>query len=253
MIQDGKLYVFTTRADTIMGVTFCAVAPEHPLATQAALSNPQLAAFIEQCKLGGTTEAEMATREKEGMPTGLYVTHPVTGAEVQVWVGNYVLMTYGDGAVMGVPAHDERDFAFAKKYDLPIVQVVDVAGKEYSTNAWQEWYGDKQAGRTINSGKYDGLSHKEAVDAIAVDLGAQGWAKSRPPGACATGASRASAIGAPPSPSSTARIAARSRCRKKTCRWSCPTTSSRTAAATRWPRTRLSCPAPAPNAASRRA
>ena len=173
LIQDGKLYVFTTRSDTIMGVTFCAVAPEHPLATQAALSNPQLATFIEQCKLGGTTEAEMATREKEGMPTGLFVTHPVTGAEVEVWVGNYVLMTYGDGAVMGVPAHDERDFAFAKKYELPIVQVVDVAGKAYSTDAWQEWYGDKQAGRTINSGKYDGLSHKEAVDAIAADLGAQ--------------------------------------------------------------------------------
>ncbi|MGH2263469.1 class I tRNA ligase family protein, partial [Klebsiella pneumoniae] len=88
--------------------------------------------------------------------------------------GNYVLMTYGDGAVMGVPSHDERDFAFAKKYKLPIVQVVDVAGKEYSTDAWQEWYGDKQSGRTINSGKYDGLSHKEAVDAIAADLGAQG-------------------------------------------------------------------------------
>ena len=174
LIQDGKLYVFTTRADTIMGVTFCAVAPEHPLATHAAASNPGLAAFIEQCKLGGTTEAEMATREKEGMPTGLYVTHPITGAEVEVWVGNYVLMTYGDGAVMGVPAHDERDFAFARKYQLPIRQVVAVAGKEYSDQAWQEWYGDKQSGLTINSGKYDGLSHKEAVDAIAADLGAQG-------------------------------------------------------------------------------
>ena len=174
LIQDGKLYVFTTRADTIMGVTFCAVAPEHPLATHAAASNPRLAAFIEQCKLGGTTEAEMATREKEGMPTGLYVTHPITGAEVEVWVGNYVLMTYGDGAVMGVPAHDERDFAFARKYQLPIRQVVAVAGKEYSDQAWQEWYGDKQSGLTINSGKYDGLSHKDAVDAIAADLGAQG-------------------------------------------------------------------------------
>ena len=116
----------------------------------------------------------MATREKEGMPTGLYVTHPITGAEVEVWVGNYVLMTYGDGAVMGVPAHDERDFAFARKYQLPIRQVVAVAGKEYSDQAWQEWYGDKQSGLTINSGKYDGLSHKEAVDAIAADLGAQG-------------------------------------------------------------------------------
>ena len=107
--------------------------PEHPLATHAAASNPRLAAFIEQCKLGGTTEAEMATREKEGMPTGLYVTHPITGAEVEVWVGNYVLMTYGDGAVMGVPAHDERDFAFARKYQLPIRQVVAVAGKNTPT------------------------------------------------------------------------------------------------------------------------
>src|SRR5690606_27075608 len=96
-----------------MGVTFCAVAPEHPLATHAAQSNPDLAAFIEQCKLGGTTEVEIATREKSGMRTGLTVTHPLTGEPVEVWVGNYVLMSYGDGAVMGVPAHDERDFAFA--------------------------------------------------------------------------------------------------------------------------------------------
>ncbi|PAX94488.1 leucine--tRNA ligase, partial [Bordetella pertussis] len=174
LIQDGKLYVFTTRADTIMGVTFCAVAPEHPLATHAAQSNPALAAFVEQCKLGGTTEAEMATREKEGMPTGLTVTHPLTGAEIDVWVGNYVLMTYGDGAVMGVPAHDERDFAFARKYGLPIRQVVALEGKTYSTDAWQEWYGDKQAGRTVNSGKYDGLAYQAAVDAIAADLAAQG-------------------------------------------------------------------------------
>src|SRR3546814_430561 len=132
LIQDGKLYVFTTRADTIMGVTFCAVAPEHPLATHAAQSDPALAAFIEQCKLGGTTEAEIATREKAGMRTGLAVTHPLTGAQVDVWVGNYVLMSYGDGAVMGVPAHDERDFAFAKKYQLPIQQVVAVAGDRKS-------------------------------------------------------------------------------------------------------------------------
>jgi leucyl-tRNA synthetase len=174
LIQDGRMYVFTTRADTIMGVTFCAVAPEHPLATHAARANPALAAFIEQCKLGGTTEAEMATREKEGMPTGLAVTHPITGQAVEVWVGNYVLISYGDGAVMGVPAHDERDFAFARKYGLPIRQVIDVTGKSYSTDAWQEWYGDKQSGRVINSGKYDGLSSKEAVDAIAKDVGAQG-------------------------------------------------------------------------------
>ena len=127
LIGDGRMYVFTTRADTIMGVTFCAVAPEHPLAVHAAASDPALAAFIETCKSGGTTEAELATQEKLGMPTGLSVTHPLTGEPVAVWVGNYVLMSYGDGAVMGVPAHDERDFAFALKYDLAIKQVVGIA------------------------------------------------------------------------------------------------------------------------------
>jgi leucyl-tRNA synthetase len=167
LIGDGKMYVFTTRADTIMGVTFCAVAPEHPLATHAATSNPALAAFIEACVKGGTTEAEMATKEKEGVPTGLVVTHPITGAPVDVWVGNYVLMGYGDGAVMGVPAHDERDFAFARKYKLRIEPVIDVAGQAYSTDAWQDWYADKQRGRCINSGVLDGLSYKQAVDAVA--------------------------------------------------------------------------------------
>src|SRR3546814_13710329 len=132
------MYVFTTLADTIMGVTFGAVAAEKPLATHAAGKNPELAAFIEACKQGGTTEAELATREKEGMPTGLSVTHPLTGEPVQVWVGNYVLMSYGDGAVMGVPAHDERDFIFAKKYSLPIQDVVAVQGKTYSTDQKSE-------------------------------------------------------------------------------------------------------------------
>ena len=174
LIGDGKMYVFTTRADTIMGVTFCAVAPEHPLATHAAASNPELAAFIEECKKGGTTEAELATQEKKGMPTGLTVVHPLTGASVPVWVGNYVLMSYGDGAVMGVPAHDERDFAFAKKYHLPILQVVTVDGEHYTTERWQEWYADKQRGVTINSGNYSGLSYQAAVDAIASSLADKG-------------------------------------------------------------------------------
>ncbi|MDI1236899.1 MAG: leucine--tRNA ligase [Polaromonas sp.] len=174
LIGDGKMYVFTTRADTIMGVTFCAVAPEHPLAVHAAASNPKLAAFIEDCKSGGTTEAELATQEKKGERTGLSVTHPLTGEAVEVWVGNYVLMSYGDGAVMGVPAHDERDFEFAKKYALPIKQVTDVSGKTYSDAAWADWYGDKQQGVAINSGKYDGLAFKAAVDAVAADLAALG-------------------------------------------------------------------------------
>jgi leucyl-tRNA synthetase len=174
LIGDGRMYVFTTRADTIMGVTFCAVAPEHPLATQAALTNPALAAFIEQCKQGGTTEAELALREKEGMPTGLFVTHPVTHREVPLWVGNYVLMGYGDGAVMGVPAHDERDFAFALKYDLDIVQVVHLDGEHYDYHHWHDWYGDKQRGVTINSDIFSGLQYQEAVDAVARMLADKG-------------------------------------------------------------------------------
>jgi leucyl-tRNA synthetase len=174
-IQDGKLHVFTTRADTIMGITFCAVAPEHPLAEHAARSRPEVAAFVDTCKQGGVTEAELATKEKEGVPTGLTVKHPLTGADVPVWVGNYVLMSYGDGAVMGVPGHDERDFAFARKYGLPIVQVIQVpdAGT-YSIEAWADWYGDKQRGTCVNSGQYDGLAYQQAVDAVAADLAAKG-------------------------------------------------------------------------------
>src|SRR6202522_362889 len=108
---DGKgvLHAFTTRADTLMGVTFCAVAAEHVLAVWAARDNAQLAAFIEECKRGPAIESELATQEKKGMPTGLAVRHPITGAAIPVWVGNYVLMSYGEGAVMGVPAHDERE------------------------------------------------------------------------------------------------------------------------------------------------
>ena len=170
LIQDGKMYVFTTRPDTIMGVTFCAVAPEHPLAIHAAKTNPALTAFIEHCKQGGTTEAELATREKEGLDTGLTVTHPLTGDTVPLWVGNYVLMSYGDGAVMGVPAHDERDFAFANKYGLTIKQVVQAGDKPFNDQVWSEAYADKQTGRLINSGIYDGLSFTEALGAIAAKL-----------------------------------------------------------------------------------
>jgi leucyl-tRNA synthetase len=138
---DGEaklLRVFTTRADTIMGVTFAAIAAEHPLATRLARDNAELQAFIDECKRGGVAEADVATMEKKGVPTGFFVTHPLTGAQVEVWIGNYVLMSYGEGAVMGVPSHDERDFAFAKKY-----------------------------------GKYDGMSTEEAINAIAADLKAK--------------------------------------------------------------------------------
>jgi leucyl-tRNA synthetase len=174
LIDAGRMYVFTTRADTIMGVTFCAVAPEHALALHAAANNPKLAAFLEECKEGGTTEAELATQEKKGMATGLFVTHPLTGAQVQVWVGNYVLMSYGDGAVMGVPAHDERDFAFALKYGLEIQQVVDqtAVASVFDKRAWQEWYATK-AGVCVNSGALDGLSFKAAVNHVAELLAAK--------------------------------------------------------------------------------
>ena len=174
LIGDGKLYVFTTRADTIMGVTFCAVAPEHPLAQQAAHSNSVLAAFIEECKGGGTTEAELATQEKKGMATGLSVTHPITGDAVEVWVGNYVLMGYGDGAVMGVPAHDERDFAFALQYGLEIKQVVLVDGQTFDFAHWQDWYADKVNGVTVNSDNFSGLGCQEAIHAVAHALEQKG-------------------------------------------------------------------------------
>jgi leucyl-tRNA synthetase len=192
-INDGKLWVYTTRADTIMGVTFVAVAAEHPLAAHAAQGNKKLADFIERCKHVSVMEADMATMEKEGVDTGLKVTHPLTGVQVPVWVGNYVLMSYGDGAVMAVPAHDERDFEFAKKYGLPIRQVIEAGeiaeakksispSKEqekilsdfkFTTERWQVWYEEKN-GYCVNSGKYDGLNYEAAVDAIAADLAAKG-------------------------------------------------------------------------------
>ncbi|MFI0547007.1 MAG: leucine--tRNA ligase [Brachymonas sp.] len=188
LIGDGKMFVFTTRADTIMGVSFAAVAAEHPLAQHAASSNPKLAAFIEECQQGGTTEAEMALKEKVGMDTGLSVTHPLTGAQVPLWVGNYVLMSYGDGAVMGVPAHDERDFAFALKYGIEIKQVISAAedifagestGKPWAANAafnnqkWNDWYASKD-GMCINSGVLDGLGYAAAVDKVAALLSDKG-------------------------------------------------------------------------------
>ncbi|HET7588046.1 MAG TPA: leucine--tRNA ligase [Gammaproteobacteria bacterium] len=177
--RDDKLWVFTTRADTLMGATFVAVAAEHPLALRLAKDNPDVAAFIEKCRAGGITEAELATQEKEGVPTGFHVTHPITGDKVPVWVGNYVLMAYGEGAVMGVPGHDERDYAFAHKYDLPIRQVVDVEGEHYdAAGDWQDWYGTKN-GVCIQSGPYDGLGFKAATDAIAADLAANGCGEKR--------------------------------------------------------------------------
>jgi len=170
--EQKLLKVFTTRIDTLMGVTFCAVAAEHALATYAAKTNPQLAAFIDECKRGGVQEADIALQEKKGMPTGLTVTHPISGAQIPVWVGNYVLMSYGEGAVMGVPGHDERDYAFALKYKLPIKCVIRHPAGDAVPEPWRPEYAEY--GTCINSGKYDGLAYAEATDAIAADLRAKG-------------------------------------------------------------------------------
>jgi leucyl-tRNA synthetase len=168
----GILWVFTTRADTLLGATYVAVAAEHPLALQAAETDPALAAFIEECRQGGVTEAELATQEKKGMPTGLTVTHPLTGEALPLWVANYVLMGYGEGAVMAVPAHDERDFAFAHQFGLTIKPVIRTSAGDATPAPWQEAYADY--GTCIHSGQYDGLDFAQAVDAIAADLNAKG-------------------------------------------------------------------------------
>ena len=165
------LWVFTTRADTIMGVTFVAIAPEHPLALDLAGGNAALTRFIEECRVGGVSAADLATAEKKGVPTGFFVKHPLSGAPLEVWIGNYVLLSYGEGAVMGVPAHDERDFAFARKHRLPVRQVLAHPSSEFDPTTWKEWYGEKLGElRLMSSGKYDGLSSQDAIDAVARDL-----------------------------------------------------------------------------------
>ena len=169
-----NVQVFTTRPDTLFGATYLAVAAEHPLATAAAADNPALAAFIAECKAGSVAEADVATMEKKGMPTGRYVINPINGEALEVWVANYVLWGYGDGAVMAVPAHDERDFEFAHKYGLPIKQVVAKDGEHYDPAAWQEWYAAKENTRLINSGDCDGLDYPAAFDAIGAKLQALG-------------------------------------------------------------------------------
>ncbi|SEF56636.1 leucyl-tRNA synthetase [Halopseudomonas aestusnigri] len=162
--HDGTLKVFTTRPDTLMGATYVAVAAEHPLATQAAQNNPELQAFIDECKRGGVAEADIATQEKKGLPTPLYVLHPLTGEKLPVWVANYVLMGYGEGAVMAVPAHDERDFAFASKYRLPIKPVIRTSAGDETPEPWQDAYAEK--GELINSEEFDGLDYDSAFTAI---------------------------------------------------------------------------------------
>ena len=162
--------VYTTRPDTLMGATYVAVAAEHPLAAAAAEKQPALQVFIAECKAGSVAEADMATMEKKGMPTGRFVINPLNGERLEVWVANYVLWGYGDGAVMAVPAHDERDFAFAKQYNLPIKQVISVDGQPFDAAQWQDWYADKENGVLVNSNEFNGLNFQAAFDAIAAKL-----------------------------------------------------------------------------------
>ena len=164
------MQVYTTRPDTLMGATYVAVAAEHPLAAAAAEKQPALQEFITECKAGSVAEVDMATMEKKGMPTGRFVINPLNGERLEVWVANYVLWGYGDGAVMAVPAHDERDFAFAKQYHLPMKQVISVDDQPFDTENWQDWYADKENGVLVNSGDLDGLNFQGAFDAIADKL-----------------------------------------------------------------------------------
>ena len=162
--EDESLTVYTTRPDTLMGVTYMAVAAEHPLASKSAVTNPDVAAFIEECKKMDAQEATLETMEKKGMPLGISAIHPLTGEEVPLWVANFVLMSYGTGAVMAVPGHDARDWEFAKKHDLPIKQVIaPVDGSEIDID--QEVFLER--GVLINSGDYDGLDFDGAFNAIA--------------------------------------------------------------------------------------
>ncbi|NIB40130.1 leucine--tRNA ligase [Pseudomaricurvus alkylphenolicus] len=165
--------VYTTRPDTLMGVTYVSLAAEHPISLALAENNPELAAFIQECKSNSVAEADMATMEKKGLDTGLKAVHPLTGEQVPVWVANYVLMDYGSGAVMAVPGHDERDFAFANNYGLPIVQVIASTKKNdeaFDSQVWNEWYARKTDIELVNSSQFDGLSFKKAFDAIAKAL-----------------------------------------------------------------------------------
>jgi len=164
---EEKLSVFTTRPDTLMGVTYLAVAPQHHLAERAAVENPALATFIDECKNMKTAEADMATMEKKGIDTGLYAVHPISGKNVPIWVANFVLMSYGSGAVMSVPAHDVRDWEFAKAYKLPITQVITSANETVANSLNIEEGAYTEKGVLINSDKFDGLSSEEASDAIA--------------------------------------------------------------------------------------
>ena len=164
---EAPLRVYTTRPDTLMGVSYVAVAAAHPLAKKAAAANHEVADFVEECLHNKVAEADMATMEKKGIYTGLTATHPISGEQVPVWVANFVLMSYGTGAVMAVPAHDQRDYEFAKKYGLPIKQVIEPAKGE-SIDLDSEAFTEK--GKLVNSGEFTGKTSAEAFDAIATWL-----------------------------------------------------------------------------------
>ena len=168
----GDLEVFTTRPDTLMGVTYVAVAAQHPLALEAAQNNPELAAFIDDCRHQKVAEADMAVMEKRGMPLGLEAVHPLTGEKVPVWTANFVLMDYGSGAVMAVPGHDQRDWEFATKYGLEIKQVIKPIGKDVEIDLSKEAYTEK--GVLCNSGDFDDLEFEMAFKAIASELASKG-------------------------------------------------------------------------------
>ena len=173
---NGNLKVYTTRPDTLMGATYVAVAAEHALATQAAENNPTLQAFIQECKMGSVAEADIATAEKKGMATGLFVQHPITGEKLPVWVANYVLISYGEGAVMAVPAHDERDFEFANKYNLPMKVVIKPQNAELESPLKTAY---TEHGVLFNSGVFDGLGFDGASAKIAETLSAKNLGKRR--------------------------------------------------------------------------
>jgi len=159
-----KLKVFTTRPDTLMGVTYVAVAAEHPLAEEAGRRHPNVAAFIKECEQTGTAEATIETMEKKGIDTGFKAVHPITGDQVPVFIANFVLMGYGEGAVMAVPAHDQRDWEFATKYGLPIRQVIEPVNDE-PLDLDQGAFVEK--GRLVDSGEFSGLGSEQAFDRIA--------------------------------------------------------------------------------------
>ena len=174
---DQVLRVYTTRPDTLLGVSYMAVAPEHSLAIEAAAGDPNVQAFLAECQRSAVSEAAVETIEKQGMPLGINAAHPVTGEQIPVWVANFVLISYGTGAVMAVPAHDQRDYEFAKAYDLPIKQVIAPAAPEQECNLDECAFVEQ--GVLVSSGKYDGLTSAEAFDAMAADLEAQGRGKRR--------------------------------------------------------------------------